>query len=52
MHGGKKDSLLGGSSHFSKQKSLNSLQDLSVKQPKKIEDLENLKIKEVDKKKD
>lgn len=34
MHGGKGDKLIGNSSHFSNQKSLNSLQDLSIKKPK------------------
>ncbi|RXJ90446.1 hypothetical protein CRV01_04615 [Arcobacter sp. CECT 8983] len=52
MHGGKGDKLLENSPHFSNQKDLNSLKDLSIKQPKKIENLEDLKIKEIDKKKD
>lgn len=34
MHGGKGDKLLGNSLHFSNQKSLNSLQDLTIKKPK------------------
>ncbi len=33
MHGGKGDKLLGNSSHFSNQKELNSLQDLTIKKP-------------------
>ena len=53
MHGGKGDSLLGSSSHFTKQKSLNSLQDLSIKKPIELEEKEikDISIKNISNKK-